>query len=262
MSDANDLIKQEGSTGEAKPAKVPAFPVKEIDFQIRPESRLFGHLEGEAIGTEQYRLLHARLLHLQTCAPLKRILITSAGRGEGKTHVATNLALTIARETDRKVLLVDADIRKPDVHNVYGIPNDFGLTDVLRNGHDAWKAARKVIGMNVYILTAGSAISQPLTTASVLTFKALLDQVNPVFDWVIIDSPPVLLAADVSLLSKMVDGILLVVRGHKTPREMVERAKQMLGGNLVGVVLNGVSPLKPKYNSYYGTSPAKSGKRS
>ncbi len=163
--------------------------VQQTDLHLRPESRIFGVGEENAVGTEQYRLLLGRLLHLQTRMSLKRLLITSAGRAEGKTHVAVNLAVTMARETDRRILLVDADLRKPDVHRVYGISNEYGLTDVLRNGHDMSRAIRKVRGMNLHVITAGSAGSQPMTASGILMLKTLLDQMQPAFDLAIIDSP-------------------------------------------------------------------------
>jgi capsular exopolysaccharide synthesis family protein len=227
--------------------------VQRADLHLRPESRIFGQGESDAIGMEQYRLLQGRLLYLQSRMPLKRLLITSAGRGEGKTHVCANLGMTMARETDRKVLLLDADLRKPDLHRVYGIPNDYGITDVLNNGHDMWRAIRKVAGMNLYVMTAGSGISQPLTMSNILTLKMLLDQMNAAFDWVIIDSPPVLVAADTPLLAKLAEGILFVVGASGTPRDLIIKAKDMLETvPVVGAVLNRVNPITARYTTEYG----------
>jgi capsular exopolysaccharide synthesis family protein len=243
-----------------KSATALALAAQQTDLHLRPESRIFGMSENNAVGSEQYRLLIGRLLHLQTRMTLKRLLVTSAGRGEGKTHVCANLAITMARETDRRILLVDADLRKPDVHRVYGIPNDYGLTDVLRNGHDTWKAIRKVRGMNLYVLTAGSTITQPLATSSILMLKMLLDQMNSAFDLVIIDSPPVLVAADTPLLAKLADGILYVVGASEIPRDLVIKAKGMLETvPVVGAVLNRVTPLNAQYATGY-TSANENGK--
>jgi len=234
-------------------ALVPSAP--QIDLVLKPESRIFGNGADQAMGTEQYRLLQGRLLHLQSRMNLKRLLVTSACRAEGKTHVSANLALTMARETDRRILLVDADIRKPDVHNVYGIPNQYGLTDVLRNGHETWKAIRKVRGTNLHVLTAGSNVSQPLTTSGILTLKMLLDQMHSAFDLVIIDSPPILVAADTPLLAKLADGALLVVGASGTPRDMVVKAKDMLENlPIVGAVLNRVTPETVRYADLYGSA--------
>jgi len=242
------------NTETEKSATALALAAQQTDLHLRPESRIFGQSDNNAMGSEQYRLLLGRLLHLQTRMSLKRLLVTSAGRGEGKTHVCANLAITMARETDRRILLVDADLRKPDIHRVYGIPNDYGLTDVLRNGHDTWKAIRKVRGMNLYVLTAGSSISQPLATSSILMLKMLLDQMNSAFDLVIIDSPPVLVAADTPLLAKLADGILYVVGASGVPRDLVVKAKGMLETvPIVGAVLNRVTPLHEQYASGYVT---------
>lgn len=231
--------------------QIPA--VQQTDLKLRLESRIFGHGENNAVGTEQYRLLLGRLLHLQTRMSLKRLLVTSAGRGEGKTHVSANLAITMAREADRRILLVDADFRKPDLHRVYGISNDFGLADILRNGRDAWKAIRKVKGLNLYVLTAGTANSEPPTASSILTLKMLLDQLNPAFDLVIIDSPPVLVAADTPLLAKLADGVLFVVGASETPRDLVIKAKGMLEGvPVIGAVLNRANSVSDQYGYYRG----------
>lgn len=248
----NDSTNSALNTETESSATALALAAPQTDLHLRPESRIFGQTEHNAVGSEQYRLLLGRLLHLQTRMSLKRLLVTSAARGEGKTHVSANLAITMARETDRRILLVDADLRKPDVHRVYGIPNDYGLTDVLRNGHDTWKAIRKVRGMNLYVLTAGTAISQPLATSSILMLKMLLDQMNSAFDLVIIDSPPVLVAADTPLLAKLADGILFVVGASEIPRDMVVKAKAMLETvPIVGAVLNRVTPSNSLYTSGY-----------
>ncbi len=258
MTDANDPIQQTPNSE----VPIGGGARGEVELIIRPESRLFGHTEGQALGIEQFRLLLARLSELHSRGQLKKLLISSAWWGEGKTHIAANLALTIARETDRKILLVDADVCKPNVHNVYGITNDGGLTDVLRDGHDLWKAIRKVRGLNLYVLTAGSVTAQPLTTTSLLTLKALLEQISPVFDWVIIDSPPILLGAGVPLLAKLSDGVLLVVRGFRTQRELLEKAKRTLGkGIIIGAVLNGVNPLRARYCYYEAANGQKNKKK-
>jgi capsular exopolysaccharide synthesis family protein len=245
----------ESAQGDA--LQVPVVP--QIDLRLRPESRIFDQAENNVFGTEQYRLLLGRLLHLQTRMSLKRLLVTSAGRGEGKTHVSANLALTMAREADRRILLVDADFRKPDLHNVYGISNEFGLADVLRNGRDPWKAVRKVNGLNLYVLTAGSGNSEPPTASTILTLKMLLDQMNQAFDLVIIDSPPVLVAADTLLLAKLAEGVLFVVGASETPRDLVVKAKGLLEGNtIVGAVLNRASAVSDQYGYYRRAYPDQS----
>jgi polysaccharide biosynthesis transport protein len=226
--------------------------VPETALKPRLESRILGQDKANTSGIEQYRLLLGRLLYLQSRMPLKRLLITSAGPGEGKTHISANLAIIMARETDHRILLVDADFRKPDLHKVYGISNEFGLTDVLRNGRDPWKAIRKVKGLDLYVLTAGSAISEPPTASSILALKMLLDQMNPAFDLVIIDSPPALVTADTPLLAKMADGVLFVVGASETPRDLVIKAKGMLENvPVVGAVLNRASHGSDRY-AYYG----------
>jgi capsular exopolysaccharide synthesis family protein len=256
----NELTKQNSDMQTESAVAAFTANVQQTDLRLRPESRIFGQGEDSALGIEQYRLLLGRLLHLQTKMPIKRLLVTSAGRAEGKTNICANLAITIARETDKKVLLVDADLRKPDLHRIYGVPNEYGVTDVLKNGHDLSKAIRKVRGMNLFLLTAGTAESQPLTTSSILTLKMILDQMNAAFDWVLIDTPPVLVAADTPLLAKLADGVLFVVGAAETPRDMVIKAKDLLETvPIVGAVLNRHNPVSANYAAYartaYGESP-------
>ncbi len=251
MNDPNNLPTPE-VPGTEKVAQTLMSLVKQVELQARPESRLFPYVEGGAIAGQQFRLLHARLMHIQSTIPFKRLLITSAVRGEGKSHVSTNLALTFQAESDRKVLLVDADIRKPDVHRIYDVPNDFGLTDVLKNGRDPWKAIHRVSGTNLFLLTAGSALSQPLTASAVLTLKLLLDQMSPAFDLLILDSPPLLMVADMPLLARLADAVLLVVHGRQTPRQLVAQAKGLLEGRpILGTVLTRVDPMRSHYSYYY-----------
>jgi protein-tyrosine kinase len=225
-----------------------------VTVVVRPESRLFAYSEDEGgpLAIEQFRMLHSYILQHQSRSPVKRIAITSALRGEGKTHVAANLALTIGSEQDRKVLLVDTDTRKPDVNRVLGISNDCGLTDLLRNGHDVWKGIRKVEGTNLFVLTAGTPIQQPMTPSATVALRALLDQISPAFDLVVMDCPPLLSVANAPQLARLSDAVLLVLRAHKSTRDAVKRAKGLLQGHpILGTVFSGVDFSTSSYSQYY-----------
>jgi protein-tyrosine kinase len=230
-----------------------AFSILEVPLTVRPESRLVArHQEVGALATEQFRLLYGYLLQQQSRGALKRVAIASAWHGEGKTHVATNLGLTIGGDGDRKILLIDLDTRKPDVHQVLGIPNDHGLTDVLRNGQDLFSAIRKIEGTSLYVITAGKATDQGLTTSQMGSLKEFLEQVSGSFDLVLLDCPPLLLVADAPQLVRFSDAALLVLRTHKTTKDALNKAKGLLQGQpILGTVLAGVDPNAPFYTQYY-----------
>jgi capsular exopolysaccharide synthesis family protein len=234
----------------------PKFPSElsqcEIPLHIGPDSRLYSRQNGGALGAEQLRLLHVRLAELQIHQPFRRLLITSATRGEGKTHIAANLALTLAAEGQYKVLLIDTDVRNPSVHSTLGVPNVHGFKDWLLGGGDPWTAIRKIKRTALYVMTGGAAASESIGPTRVPYIRTLLDQVAPAFDLILLDSPPVLGTVDTKLLSTLADAVLMVVKAGSTPRHLVEQAQESLKGqNILGVVLNRIDPKHSYFASYY-----------
>ncbi len=223
----------------------------EIQPRFTEESRLFAFTENGQLGVEQLTLLTARLKHVREQFPLKRLLITSAVRAEGKTSVAANLALMLAGQGNGKVLLVDADLRKPDIFNLCGA-RDERPVNFLHNGAQPNGLIRRVAGTELYLMGLGPANKGPLTDSGLLKLKMLLDQVTPAFDIVIMDTPPVLLVSDVTLLLRLCDAALIVVRASQTPRELAQRAKEMLEGiPIIGSVLTCAAPEKLRYGYGY-----------
>lgn len=254
----------EGS--ERAMAEVPApaettGPFSQVTLRPRPESRLFPYVQDGAIGVEQFRLLNARLAFLRSRRTLRSLMVTSAVASEGKTSSAANLALVMAREGGRKVLLVDADLRKPQVHNVLGIPNTYGLSDVLESGQGPWGAISQVQRTSLHVMTAGQALSASLPQLDTASLQALFDEIALAFDFVILDTTPLLLAADATLLARVADGVLLVVHAGSTPRELVLKAKRLVDARkMLGVVLRGVDPMGygySQYGRYYDLAPPK-----
>lgn len=230
-------------------------PMRQVSLRLGAESRLFAHIEGGAVGAEQFRLLHARLIQIPWRRPLRRLMVASAVSGEGKTHVAANLALSMARETGQKILLVDADLRKPAVHKLYGIENDYGLSNLLFEGGGGGAAIRRIRDTNLYVVTGGAPLTEPLAGFHAASLRAFLEEVSPRFDCVVVDSPPLLLVADATLLATLADGLLLVVRAHTTPRELVLKAKGLVDQEkILGTVLVGLDPMAPygcRYEDLY-----------
>jgi capsular exopolysaccharide synthesis family protein len=233
--------------------------IEDLDAQCnKPAWRLdanrvvFCEENPSVIGAEQFRTLRARLLRMRDNQPLKKLHITSAVKGEGKTFVASNLAHAFARQGSRRVLLIDGDLRNPGTHTSLNAPLAPGLSDYLRGDVKEPQVVQHGLDGGLYLIAAGNAANNPSELLSNGRLKTLVDRLAPLFDWVIIDSPPCLPVADASLISTVADGVLLVVRSASTPFELSKRAQQELQGrNIVGVVLNAVAE-STGYNGYYG----------
>ncbi len=221
------------------------------EWHSDPNSNVFLNAGLSPIGAEQFRTLRSRLYQLRGAAPLRTILVTSALPGEGKTFVTSNLAHAIVRQPDRRALIIDADLRCSRLHVPLGAPSAPGLTEYLRGEADEVAVIQHGQEGNLCFIPGGTEVTNPSELLSNGRLKTLLDRIAPVFDWVILDSPPCLPVADASALADLCDGVLLVVRAASTPAETAQRACQELQGrNVVGVVLNATEE-GSNYNSYY-----------
>jgi protein-tyrosine kinase len=200
---------------------------------------------------EQYRRLAGTLHHAQIEQNVKVLMITSALASEGKTLTATNLALTFSESYRRSVLLVDADLRRPSLHETFQVPNVSGLGDGLRAGQDE-KLALVEISPRLTLLTAGRPDPDPMSGLASERMKHLLQEASARFDWVVVDTPPVGLLPDADLMARMVDATLFVVRAGRTPYQVIQKAIATIGRDrIMGVVLNGTDEtLDTSYNYY------------
>jgi protein-tyrosine kinase len=204
---------------------------------------------------EQYRKLAASLRHAQLNHGLKVLMVTSAMAGEGKSLTATNLALTFSESYRRTVLLVDADLRRPTLHETFRVPNVSGLGDGLRSETEQ-KLSLVQVSPRLTLLTAGRPDPDPMSSLTSERMRRVIDEAATRFDWVIVDTPPVGLLPDAKLLANMVQGILLVVQAGRTAYTLVQRAVAALGRDrILGVVLNqadeGTSHVGDGYYDYY-----------
>lgn len=208
----------------------------------------------ESIPVEQYRRLAARLLMAQAERGARVVMVTSAYPGEGKTLTATNLALTLSESYKRKVLLIDADLRRPWVHQIFQLPNVTGLNDGLRDSGDR-KIPLISYTENLSILTAGRPEPDPMSVLSGDRMRRVLEEAGDRFEWVIIDTPPVALLTDAHLLSSLVHAVLLVVQSGKTPLPAIKMAVEAVGRErILGVVLNRVqNDTAHSAYGYYGS---------
>jgi capsular exopolysaccharide synthesis family protein len=201
------------------------------------------------VGVEQYRRLAAALHDAQTTQGLKVVMITSALPRDGKTLTAVNLALTLSESYSRRVLMIDADLRQPAMHQVLGIRNSAGLNEVLHG--EVQELPLITVSPTLSVLTSGSSRSTPLAGLASERMGTLLDECASRFDWVLIDVPPVGLLADAQILGRLTGAVILVIRAGATPHAAVERAISQIGREaIIGTVLNAVED--SSMHAYYG----------
>ena len=221
-------------------------------WHLDPNVNVFFNPDLSVHGAEQFRTLRSRLYQLRGNQSLRTLLVTSAIPGEGKTFVTANLAQAIVRQPDRRALIIDADLRCARLHLPLGAPTSPGLTDYLRGEADELAVIQHGQEGNLCFIAGGNEVTDPSELLSNGRLRKLLDRVTPVFDWVILDSPPCVPVADASILADVCDGVLLVVRAGSTPSEVAQRARQELQGkNVVGVVLNAVDEAGIYGSTYY-----------
>ena len=204
-----------------------------------------------AAAVEQYRRLAASLHHAQFDRKMKVLMITSASPGEGKTLTAANLALTLSESYRRKVLLIDADLRRPSLHHIFELPSVLGLSDALTSDSDQ-KLSVIQVSANLTVLPAGRPDSDPMSGLTSDRMRRIVQEAAAHFDWVIIDTPPVGFLSDANLLVAMVDAALFVVRAGKSPYRLIQRALDAVGRDKVlGVVLNAIDENVDDAGYYY-----------
>jgi len=227
----------------------------ERDWNLDPLNSVFVNSKPGEGGPERFRTLRSRLYKIASTRVLKRVLITSGVASEGKTFVASNLAQSIVQQPELRVLLIDADLRSSGLHLLFGAQSCPGLSDYLRGEADEYAVIQKGSSENLFLIPGGNLASNPSELLLSERMKHLLSVVTPVFDWIIIDSPPALPVHDASILADLVDGVLFVIRAGSTDAEIVERtASEFQGKNLLGVVLNQVEKCDSygeEYHNYY-----------
>jgi protein-tyrosine kinase len=228
--------------------------VEEIPFRAAADSLLIDVSRPHEAPMEEFRTLRTRLNHMKSLQPMNTVVMTSPSPAEGKSLSAANLALAQAHLAGNVTLLADFDFRRPIVHTLFQTDRSPGITDYLLGKIPLHQAMRKLAGTNMYIMPAGEAVINPLELLNLREVKLLLDRLPSLFNWVILDSPPLLFAADANLLSTMCHGTLLVVRIGHTTIDSVTRAMQSLcNNNVLGIVVNGArrGELYSKYTYYH-----------
>jgi protein-tyrosine kinase len=215
------------------------------------DRRLIVHPEADPVFVEQYRRVGAALHHAQLKNGIRSLLVTSAVGSEGKTLCATNLALMLSRSFKRRVLLVDGDLRKPSVHQLLQIENGVGLTDILER--PGGRLPTHTLPPALSVITAGHHDPDPVSLLVSAAAGRFLSEARDQFDWVVVDTPPVVLFPDAELFADRLDTCVMVVSATTTSPQVAARAVAAIGASrTLGVVLNRAQPTEVAAGYGYG----------
>jgi capsular exopolysaccharide synthesis family protein len=206
--------------------------------------------------SEQYRTIRTNIQFSSVDNDVKTLMVTSSGPGEGKSTTVANLAVVFAQQ-GKKVLLVDADMRKPTVHYTFNMTNTFGLTSVLTKQLTLDKAIKDSLEQNLYILSSGPIPPNPAELLTSRAMEQFFQDAKEMFDLIIFDTPPLLAVTDPQILANKCEGTILVVSSGKTEKDMLVKSKELLDSaqcKLLGVVLNNKKIQNTNYYYYYGTN--------
>ncbi len=238
--------------------------IQEIPYAPSREALLINAIHPDEAPAEEFRTLRTRLNHMQSLQPIHTAVITSPSPAEGKSFAAMNFAMAEAQLAGNYTLLCDFDFRRPIIHNMLKTDRSPGITDYLLGKIPLHQAIRRVAGTNLFIMPAGEAVINPLELLNLKEVKQMLDRLPSLFNWVILDSPPLLFAADANLLGTLCHGTILVVRIGSTTIDSITRAMQSLcQNNVLGIIVNGArrGELYSKYTYYHSYYSPKDGEK-
>ena len=261
------------SDGEALPTTSVEFGFENIArHPWKPSASCLPSLTDRGAAVEQFRSLRSRVCQVRYEAPLKTILVSSGMPSEGKSFVAANLAMCLARDGANKILLIDADLRRPSLHSLLGAPNTPGLSeylegtaeliDILQRDSGSQAAENTSMGSvsNLTFIPSGKHRDNSSELLASHRIEELIAALTPHFDWIVIDSPPVLVVTDAVDLARAVDAVLLIAREAYTPFDVAQRAQAAFSKfRILGFVLSAVKHFEHKgYDSsyYYGEQEA------
>lgn len=235
-------------SAEARPALL--SQLRSVPISLAPDSRLVCLTDRESPTAEAVRLLSVRLRDLRRVRPLKKVLVTSSIPREGKSTISANLACALANGGEEKALLIEGDVRLPALRQMFGIEAVPGVSELVHDGRSVTDCVHHLNEAGIWLLPAGRVPANPLETLQSQKLPAVMDQLAASFDWIIIDSPPVLPLADTSIWMRLADGILLVTRQGVTEKQQLQKGLEALEpAKVLGALLN--SAVASAYSSYY-----------
>ncbi|MFT5441080.1 MAG: protein-tyrosine kinase [Myxococcota bacterium] len=238
------LLKRMRRSRERK-SSIPVADVNEVNKRriaiLRPESYI----------SEQFRMLRGRIDSLAAQRPLKTVGMTSANPGEGKSTAAINLAVVESLGLEKRILLVDCDMRRPTVHRSLGVAPDMGLAEILLGRATLEQSVVRAEGTNLDALVVRSQPDNPSELLASEQMKALLEEMTKRYDRIILDTPATLGLPDSKIVSELCDGVVVVVRADVTPREEVGAVLDILDRRrILGMILNGADISRESYGYY------------
>ena len=258
LAEAAALTDTDPATHVPEPPHVPVSG-RSTAYEATPrlmaqlDPHLVAALAPTSLAAEQYKSLRTRIRRSESGRGLRTLAITSPNKGDGKSLTAANLALTMAQEFQQRVLLLDCDLRRPSVHQLFGLAEAPGLGDVLMNAAELEQALVLLPEHHLTVLPAGLPPSNPAELIGSAAMRRVLDTLRTRFDRILIDVPPVAPLADLHILAPMVDALLMIVRAGITPKPAIERALAGLDPNKVlGLVFNESGNQSETYSTYEG----------
>jgi protein-tyrosine kinase len=241
------------SHAQAATGSIRLFDLRDTNQTVTPDDRrVIVHAEADPVFVEQYRRLGAVLYRAQLQDGIRSLVVASAVGEEGKTLTATNLALMLSRSFNKRVLLVDGDLRKPSVHQLLGIENVSGLTDILDGRSGLMDAARR-LSPTLSVITSGRPDPDPVSLLVSDAAGQFLHEARDQFEWLVVDTPPVALFPDAGLFLDKMDRCVMVLRAASTSPAAATAAVATIGASrIIGVVLNGAEATEIAAGYGYG----------
>ena len=217
---------------------------------------IISYNDPKSVISEQYRAIRTNIEYSNVDQNTKTILVTSSDKNEGKTTTVSNLAVSFAN-LNKKVLLIDCDLRNASIHKMFRLNNIYGLTDILAKDRAVDKCIQETELKNLYVLTAGAIPPNPAEILSSEKMKNLIEDLKNIYDYIFIDTPPIGLVTDAGALSSFIDGVVLVVKSESVEKKYLEETKKKLDAvdaRILGAILNSYKSEQKDYNyySYYG----------
>jgi capsular exopolysaccharide synthesis family protein len=248
VSVATQVFEMPEEEEEAPSSSLPVFP--SVEVSLVASSRVVVLTEPETLAAEKFRFLGVRMRQLQQTRPIKKVLVTSTIAEEGKSMVSANLAAVLASRKRHRVLLIDGDLRRPVLADKFGLGRLNGLAEWLHGESQAVTNIYHLEQPDFWLMPAGHPPTNPLELMQSGRLSSLMVELTNLFDWIIVDSPPLLPLADTSVWARLTDGALLVVREGVAEKGPLKRALESLKkADLLGVVLNGSS--NGNHHNYY-----------